>query len=118
MYQTNYQIRYGIPKIQQQTEVAVITACQDIFNEAPSAPDHANRLAWAQWANVNTSLAAVYFLWPVGMNASIIASVETDPTGASVPDSDIQFVINSALPKVIADCLANPPSGFNPPSAS
>jgi hypothetical protein len=109
-YTASYQIRYGIPSLLQQTEVAVIHACGDIKNEDPAAPDHANRLAWADWANKNSSVAVEPFKWPVAVNPAIAASVETDPSGQSVPDADVQFVVNSNLDAVIADFTANPPA--------
>jgi hypothetical protein len=43
------------------------------------------------------------------MNPSIQGSVAADPSGASVADNDVQFVVNGALPAVIADFVANPP---------
>jgi hypothetical protein len=113
--QIEYDIRYSIPGLQQRTESAVMTAIQDIMNEDPGTPDHANRYAWAQWANVNTSIASIYFMWGLAMNPSIQASVAADPSGLSVPDNDIQFVVNSNISLVINECVANPPSGFNPP---
>ena len=108
-YTDNYHLRYGIPSVQQQTEVAVIHAANDIQNEDPGTADHANRLAWANWANKNSSVAFEPFRWPVAMNPSIQASVAADPSGQSIADNDVQFVVNSILPKVIADFVANPP---------
>jgi hypothetical protein len=114
IYTDNYRIRYQLPPIQQQIEVAVITAASDIMNEDASAPDHANRLAWANWANKSSSVAWLPFAWPVGMNPSIQASVATDPSGQSVADSDVQFVVNSNLNAAIADFVKNPPTGIMP----
>jgi hypothetical protein len=110
-YTSSYALRYSIPGVQQQIEVAVITAAEAIKNEDPSTPDHANRIAWATWANGNSSVAWNPFAWPVAMNPSIQASVETDPSGQSIKDSDIQFVVNSNLEAVITYWVANPPSG-------
>lgn len=110
-YTSSYQLRYGIPSVQQQTEVAVIHACEDIKNEDPSAPDHANRLAWANWANGNSTAAFEPFRWPVAMNPAIQAKVQADPSGATVPDSDVQFVVNGNVDAVIAGFVANPPTG-------
>lgn len=109
-YTTSYRTRYLIPKIQQQAEVAVVTAAGQIQNEDPSAPDHANRIDWANWANSNSSVAQLPFMWPVAMNPSIQASIEADPTGESVPDGDIQFVVNSNINIVIAEWVANKPA--------
>jgi hypothetical protein len=110
VYTDNYRLRYQLPSVQQQVEVAVMVAAKDIANEDPATPDHANRTAWANWANENSALAMIPFAWPVSMNPAIQASVAADPSGASVLDSDIQFVVNSTLDKVIADFAANPPA--------
>ena len=114
--QVEYNIRYSVVSLTQRTESAVMTAIQDIINEDPSAPDHANRYAWAQWANTNTKFASIYFMWGLAMNPSIQATVTGDPSGESVPDGDIQFVVNSNIEMIITDCVANPPEGFHPPN--
>jgi hypothetical protein len=108
-YTDSYRLRYQIPSVQNQIEVAVVHAAADIQNEDPATPDHANRLAWANWANSNSSAAWNPFAWPVGMNSTIQGSVAEDPSGQSVKDSDVQFVCNSILPSVIAAFTANPP---------
>jgi hypothetical protein len=95
--------------LSQQTEVAVVTAAGQITNEDPATPDHANRLAWANWATVNSSVAWQSFAWPVANNPSIVTAVKADPSGSTVLDSDVQFVVNSNLEIVIADFVANPP---------
>ena len=110
-YTSSYALRYGIPSVQQQIEVAVIHDVQDIFNEDPATPDHTNRWNWASWANKNSSVAWIAFAWPVAMNPTIQAAVQADPSGQSVQDSDVQFVVTSALPAVIADFVAHPPPG-------
>jgi hypothetical protein len=111
-YTSSYTLRYQIPSVQQQIEVAVIHDCEDIFNEDPSTPDHNNRWNWASWANKSSSVAWLPFSWPVAMNPTIQASVQTDPSGQLVQDSDVQFVVTSELPRAIADFVANPPAGF------
>jgi hypothetical protein len=72
-------------------------------------------MAWAHWANINSSIASIYFAWPLAMNPSVQTAVQTDPTGLSVTDGDIQYVVNSSLDEVIVECVVNPPAGFNPP---
>ena len=109
-YTDSYRLKYRIPSVQQQIEVGVIHAASDIKNEDPGAPDHANRMKWASWANSNSSVAWGPFAWPVAMNPSIQGSVAADPTGESVPDSDVQFVVNANVDAVIADFTANPPT--------
>jgi hypothetical protein len=112
-YTASYALRYQIPSVQQQIEVAVITAAGAIVTEDPATADHANRIAWANWANQNSSVAWIPFAWPVAMNQSIQASVEADPSGQSVKDSDIQFVVNSNVEAVITYWVAHPPSGIS-----
>jgi len=106
-YTDNYRLRYGTPTFQEQIEVAVITAASDIQNEDASTPDHANRLAWANWANSNSSVAWLPFAWPCSMNPAIQQAFASDPN--SIKDSDVQFVVNSNLEAVIADWVANKP---------
>jgi len=110
-YTTSYAIRYSTPHLSQQTEVAVTTAAGQITNEDPATPDHANRLAWANWAVPNSSVAWLSFAWPVANNPAIVAAVTADPSGQTVLDSDVQFVVNSNLDKVIAEFVAHPPPG-------
>src|ERR1700751_1940080 len=83
-YTTSYALRYGIPSVQQQIEVAVIHDVEDIQNEDPATPNHADRLAWANWANKNSSVAWKAFAWPGAMNPTIRAAVQADPSGQSV----------------------------------
>lgn len=108
-YTTSYAIRYSTPALgPQKTEVAVITAATEIQNEDPTTPDHANRLAWANWAIQNSPVAWPAFGWPVAQNPAIVASVAQDPSGQSVADSDVQFVVNSYLQSVVDQWVANP----------
>jgi hypothetical protein len=107
-YTTSYSIRYGTPSLQEQIEVAVVTAAVAIQNEDPTTPNHAARLVWANWVMGNSSVALNPFTWPVAMNPTIVTAMQADPTGASVPDSDVQFVVNSNLAAVVAQ--------FTPPA--
>jgi hypothetical protein len=109
-YTTSYAVRYSTPALSQKTEVAVVTAAGQIQNEDPATPDHTNRLAWANWAIPNSSVAWQSFAWPVAENPTIVAAVTADPSGQSVQDSDVQYVINSVLPQVIAEFVAHPPA--------
>lgn len=111
-YTSSYAIRYTIPSLQQQIEVSVIKDAEDIFNEDPATPDHTNRWNWASWANKNSSVAWIAFAWPVAMNPTIQAAVQADPSGQSVNDSDVQYVVTTNLSKVIADFVAHPPPGI------
>ena len=109
-YTTSYAIRYKITSLMQQTEVAVVTAATNILNEDPGTVGHGDRERWAKWVNDNSSVAWNPFAWPVAMNPSIQGAVDSDPTGASVPDGDVQFVVNSNVDAVIADWVAGNPA--------
>jgi hypothetical protein len=91
-----------------------MVAVTDIINEDPGTPDHSNRRAWAEWANLNSQIAYTYFMWSVAMNPSVVTEVEADSSGEGVLDSDIQFIVNANMDKVIAECVENPPAGFKP----
>jgi hypothetical protein len=112
--QVMYNIRGQIPNLLQRVEAAVMVASEDIMNEAEATPDHANRLAWAGWANSNSGVATLYFMWPLAMNPSVQSSVADTPDGSTVPDTDIQYVVNAALPRVLEQCKKEPPAGFTP----
>jgi hypothetical protein len=116
-YTDSYRLRYQTPSVAEQIEVAVVHAAEDIQNEDPAAPNHANRLAWANWVAGNSSVAWNPFAWPVGLNPAIQASIAEDPSGGTVKDSDVQFVVNGQVDSVIADWVANPPPGALPPAA-
>lgn len=108
-YTDSFSVRYEIQSIQRQTEVAMMHCVTDISNEAIDAPDHANRLAWATYANEDSSNAVRPFLWPVATNPAVINAVGNDPSGVTVLDSDVQYIVNGALDKVIADWVKNNP---------
>jgi len=108
-YTTSYTIRYSTPHLSQQTEVAVVNAAVSIQNEDPLTADHANRLRWANWAIPNSSVAWQPFAWPVATNSTIRGAVEADPSGQTVLDSDVQFVVNSYLETVITEWAKNNP---------
>jgi hypothetical protein len=114
-YTDSYRLRYQTPSVTEQIEVAVVHAAQDILNEDPSTPNDANRKAWANWVTGNSSVAWAPFAWPVGLNPAIQASIAEDPSGATVKDSDVQFVVNGQIDSVIAEWVANPPQGVKIP---
>lgn len=109
-YTTSYAIRYSTAHLSQQTEVAVVTAAVSIQNEDPATADHANRLRWANWAIPNSSVAWQAFAWPVANNPSIVQKVTEDPSGQSVPDGDVAFVVNSYVEIVITEWVAHNPA--------
>jgi hypothetical protein len=106
-YTVSYSIRYEIPSLQQQTEVAMVSSANYILIEAPETPDHANRLLWANWALKNSSVAWISFAWPVALDPTVQAAVEADPSGATVTDESVNAVVGAALPTVIADYIAS-----------
>lgn len=115
-YTDSYRMRYQTPSLNQQIEVATVHAANDIESEDTGTPDHANRLAWAQYAVPNSSVSYYPFAWPVCQNAAILAAFKEDPSGAAIQDSDVQFVVNSNVATVIAAFVANPPPGIKLPS--
>jgi hypothetical protein len=106
MYTSNYAVRYRIPTLQMQIEVAGVTAAQDIINEAATTPDHANRLTWANWYMKNSQTGWTAFAWAVAMNPTIASAAASDSTGKTVNDSDVQFVVNSNIENVVTDHVA------------
>jgi len=108
-YTVSYSIRYSTAHLSQQTEVAVVTAAVSIQNEDPATADHANRLRWANWAVTNSSVAWQSFAWPVANNPSIVQKVTDDPSGQTVADGDVQFVVNSYVEIVITEWAKNNP---------
>jgi hypothetical protein len=109
-YTTGYAIRYRTPSIEQQAEFAVVTAADQIKHEDSSTPNHANRIAWAGWIDSESALGTMAFMWPIALNPAIQAALTADPTGGTVLDSDIQFVVNSNLEFVIAAWVTNKPA--------
>lgn len=108
-YTAGYAIRYNIMSLHQQAEYAVITAADQIKNEDPGVAGHADRAAWANWVMPNSQAGTLPFLWPIAMNPSIQANIASDPSGASVLDSDVQFVVNGNVEWVIAEWVAGQP---------
>lgn len=102
-YEKNYELRYDSPWLQQRTEVSVIKSAQYIAIEDPSTPDHANRVKWATWANKNSSVAMVPFMWQVSLDPDVVAQ------GQNVSDAKIDGIVSAALPAVVADFVASNP---------
>src|SRR5258708_7997141 len=101
-YTDSYKMRYQTMCLNQQIEVAMVHAANDILNEDAGTPDHANRLAWADWAIPNSSVAYYPFAWPVCNNPTILTAYKEDPSGAAIQDGDIQFIVNGLVPQVVA----------------
>jgi hypothetical protein len=100
-YEKNYELRYASLWLQQRVEVSVVRSAQYIGLEDPGVPDHANRVAWATWANSNSSVATIPFLWQVSLDPDVVAQ------GPNVTDLKIDGIVSAALPKVVADFVAN-----------
>ena len=107
----SYSIRYNTPSVQQQTEAAVMYLAQEIFAENANVPEHADRLRWAQWAVISSSVAGMQFGWSVAFDKQVDAAVKEDPSGATVQDADVQKAVEKAFPHVLAAFIANPPPG-------
>jgi hypothetical protein len=104
-YQESYALRYEQSWLSQRTEVSVIKSADYIMIEDPNTPDHVNRLAWANWAHRNSSVAVVPFMWPVALDPTILS------LGQDITDDQIDAIVSAALPQVLADFVANPPLG-------
>jgi len=101
-YEQNYAFRYNEPWLQQRSEVSVVKVAQYI---AQSDSD-ANRLAWANYAIKNSSVAAVPFFWSVALDPTV------NEKGQKITGAEIDAVVSAALPGVIADFVKNPPPGI------
>jgi len=92
------------PSLISRAQAAVLNASNDISNEAPETPNHAERLASAlaclsaKAGYLNLFTNAIMF--PISTNPVIAAN----PIGAT--DNDIQFVVNYNYTNI---ALANPP---------
>ncbi len=73
--------------------------------EDAGAPDHANRLRWANWTWKNSSVAVVSFMWNVATDPNVLSK------GENITDVEIDGITSAALPDVIADFVAHPPPG-------
>ena len=102
-YERNYELRYASLWLLQRTEVSVIKSAQYVGIEDPSTPDHANRLAWAAWANKNSSIATTPFMWQMALDPDVVAQ------GQNVSDAKIDGIVSAALPAVVADFIASNP---------
>lgn len=114
-YKTEYALRYTLTSVHQQTEVAAIVAATAITNEGVATPNHADRLAWAHFVLGTSAAATEVFKWPVAQNPTIQASVAADPSGATVKDDDVQFVVDSNVDMAVQQYKSSP--YYRPPVA-
>ncbi len=108
-YQDTYALRYGQSWLSQRGEVSVIKSANYIRIEDPGTPDHANRLAWSNWTIKNSSVAIVSFMWAYALDPNVLSK------GQDITDAEIDGITSAALPDVLADFVANPPSGVKLP---
>ena len=77
--------------LRKQVAVALAKAAVDIQNEDPATANHSQRLSWARKAADDPVAWAEKAIWIVLENATIQAAPTT------TTDSDVQFVVNSAV---------------------
>jgi TRAP-type mannitol/chloroaromatic compound transport system permease large subunit len=77
-------------------QYAVLKAAVAIANESDQTPHHAERVRLANRV-LRGNLPPTVFGWLVLTNATVGTAVgaEEEPTGDSVPDGDIEFVVAS-----------------------
>lgn len=75
---------------------AIIKAYQNIWNEAPGTPDHAERIATAKHGYRDHNLHLDIYMQIVAMNATIQTS------GNAALDSDIEWIVNSEVINVFS----------------
>jgi len=102
-YDKNYALRYESFWLQHRAEVSVVKSAVYIGIEDPGVPDHANRLKWAKWANTNSSVATVPFMWQLALDPDVMAQDQ------NVTDAKIDGIVSAALPAVVADFIASNP---------
>jgi hypothetical protein len=79
---------------------AVWQAAVDIVNEAPATQNHAERIAWAKRAVLVDGKAQHYAALILRMAVCENTTLQT--LGNDVTDSDIQFIVNSYVAKLVA----------------
>src|ERR1700745_2103654 len=86
-----YDLQYRHSDLRTRTQIAISNAAYNVLNEDPGAPNHANRILWA-----NDTLA-----WPERMMSLEMSMVAQNPTiqaeGDTAADSDIQYVVNGLV---------------------
>jgi hypothetical protein len=85
------------PVFQDQVQGALLAAAAQIFNEDPTAPNHASRRAWANAIYASPEAQARAFMPGMLTNATIAASAGNAPgdSGTPVSDSDVDYVVSS-----------------------
>ena len=104
-YLDSFTMRYGQSWLSQRAEVSVVKSAQYIQIEDAGTPDHANRLAWANWAIRSSSVAVTSFMWSYALDPNVLSK------GQDISDAEIDGITSAALPSVLADFIAHPPTG-------
>ena len=84
------------PFFQGRVGYATMVAAINVFSEDPATSNHAQRLAFAENVIKGTGYNIGAVTLAVLSNSTIATEATMTPTpGANVPDSDIQFAVNS-----------------------
>lgn len=89
--------------LHQKAEAALVQAAEDIMNEASTVAHHDIRIRWAQAVRRNPQLSLLQAKIDLALN-SIVADAEILTPGTA-SDDDIQFVINSGVPRYVLSLL-------------
>ena len=93
LYDDIYALR-GSSNISNRVCVALVKAAQDIFDEAPATPNHANRLTWANDMLVTTGSAeAQRFMW------AVLSDTDVRQAGEAATDAQIQSAVDANIDK-------------------
>ena len=79
---------------------AIAKAATDVRAEDPQTQNHANRITWANRLTSTPQIQeeAQKMIISIAANASISGAFEgSEDNPASIPDGDIQFVVNSLV---------------------
>jgi hypothetical protein len=82
---------------QDQVEGALLAAAFNVINESPDAPNHRNRLAWANAIYTNPTAQMKFFLPGMLTNPTVAAEAgkAAGDSGSPVTDSDVDYVVAS-----------------------
>lgn len=86
-----FNLQYSDSPLRQRTQIAIESAAFDVINEATDAPNHVNRLLWANWTLNNPAKMMDVEMSLVVQNPTISAA------GDDATDGDIQFVVNGLV---------------------
>ncbi|MBR0940964.1 hypothetical protein ACVI1J_004136 [Bradyrhizobium diazoefficiens] len=77
--------------------ILMFKAGQMVASEAPDAPNHAERVAYAQRVMRGQEQPQLVAAHVISSNPTIAQTIESDPAalGSNVPDADIEFALSS-----------------------